>query len=268
MKAESSSPLSRPGRALAHTPHRPDGRPPHTPRGARRSGLTGRLRTLPPVPGRPVVVSVLLPLVFFLILTWQVAADGPLLSLDRALRDNAEDWAPPGGAVSAVAQFFADLGSTLVAVPVLVVGAVLCAYLRRSPVPLALALLAAVAVPLLVLPLKSALARTGPDGAPLGDYAGYYPSGHAATAAMAYGALALLYGGARRAPYAAVALLNFGVGAGLLLRGYHWGTDVVASWALAVPVLAALTVLCRRLTPPRPSGPPPPASPAPGRRDP
>src|SRR5690349_12864094 len=89
-------PQLRPGRALAHTtgasgsgsPHRSDGRPPQTPRGARRSGPDGRPGTTPPVPGRPtsfllspLFLAAGLPALFFGLLTWQVVTDGPLVRL-------------------------------------------------------------------------------------------------------------------------------------------------------------------------------------------
>lgn len=212
----------------------------------------------------------------FAFVTWQVAAGGPLLRADTAVRDAAARWTAPGGAVSGAAEVGADLGGALVALPALALGAGALGWRRRSGVPVVLAVLAALAAPLLVLPLKAAVARMGPDGAPLGDYAGYYPSGHAATAALAYGVLALLCAGhapsARYAPYAyaGAALLNACVGAGLVLRGYHWATDVVASWALAGLVLCGLARLgvlltYRRAAPERAAPPPrasrPPASP-------
>ncbi|MGW7351198.1 phosphatase PAP2 family protein [Streptomyces sp. NPDC054784] len=197
----------------------------------------------------------------FALLTWQVAVDGPLLRADTALRDAAARAAPGGGAVSGAAQVCADLGGALVALPVLAFGACLLGVRRRTPVPAVLAALSALAVPALVLPLKEVCARVGPDGAPLGEYAGYYPSGHTATAALAYGTLALLYvrRGPRAAPtspapgsragyaVAAAVVVNLCVGAGLVLRGYHWATDVVASWALAGLVLYALAALGDRL---------------------
>lgn len=94
---------------------------------------------------------------------------------------------------------------------------------RRAPLAAALAM---AAVPLLVVPLKDWIARPGP----LTDATGYYPSGHAATAAVAYGAAALLL-----APYVryawmmpvAAVLMTVATGIGLVLRGYHWPLDVV-----------------------------------------
>ncbi|QQC91666.1 phosphatase PAP2 family protein [Streptomyces alfalfae] len=260
-------PQPRPGRATAHapgafcsgTPHRSDGRSPQTPRGARRPDPFGRPGTTPPVPGRPPLLLALCALLFALV-TWQVAVGGPLRRVDeRVGRDLAGSRFPEG-----VAEFLADLGNLVVAVPVLVaVIAYVGSWGRRAgayrwwlgPVAAAGAM---VLVPLLVVPLKAAVARPGPPGM-AGD--GYYPSGHAATATVAYGAAALLllplphgaYG--RRALLCGCAVLNLGVGFGLVRRGYHWPLDVVASWLLfAVLLRVLLGVTTRFGTPPPPSG--------------
>lgn len=183
-------------------------------------------------------------LALFSLISWQVAVSGPLLAVDVALRDAAAGRVEPNGPLATVAQVGADLGSAPVAGGALVLGAAVLAWRRRSLLVLAVAAMATVAVPALVLPLKEAFGRLGPDGLPLGDYAGYYPSGHAATAAVAYGTLAVLL--ARRAPVAAPAWavgLSVWTGAGLVLRGYHWLTDVVASWALSGLVLCALVAV-------------------------
>lgn len=114
---------------------------------------------------------------------------------------------------------------------------------RRAPLYAALTM---GAVPLLVVPLKDWIARPGP----LTDATGYYPSGHAATAAVAYGAAALLL-----APYAgrpwswmmpvAAVLLTTATGIGLVLRGYHWPLDVLGSWFLCGILLLPLGLSCR-----------------------
>lgn len=114
---------------------------------------------------------------------------------------------------------------------------------RREPL---LAALTMGAVPLLVVPLKVWVARPGP----LTDATGHFPSGHAATAAVAYGAAALLV-----APYvrrswswvmpAAAVLLTTATGIGLVLRGYHWPLDVLGSWFLCGPLLLPLGLSCR-----------------------
>ncbi|NEA00592.1 phosphatase PAP2 family protein, partial [Streptomyces sp. SID10116] len=113
------------------------------------------------------------------------------------------------------------------------------------------ALVAMAAVPVLVVPLKAVIGRTGPPGM-AGD--GYFPSGHAATAAVAYGAAVLLllpllrgaYG--RRELVIGCCLLNVAVGFGLVRRGYHWPLDVVASWCLAAVLLRAVVLVVSRST--------------------
>ncbi len=172
----------------------------------------------------------------FSLLTWQVVADGPLRGADERLGRAAS-----GSLSGPVAEFFADLGNVMVAVPVLALAVGYAALRDRGRAvprwwlpPLAAAL-AMAAVPAFVAPLKSLIARPGPPAAGLG---GFYPSGHAATAAVAYGAAAVLLlpslraAVARRLLVAGVLLLNAAVGAGLVAQGYHWPLDVAGSWLL------------------------------------
>ncbi|MFF8695009.1 phosphatase PAP2 family protein [Streptomyces sp. NPDC015144] len=237
----------RSGRAFAHaggasgsgTPHRSDGRSPQTPRGVRQTGPTGRPGTTPPVPGRPAfsrspVLWALLPLALFGLVTWQVAADGPLRRLDERAGRAVVGHGPAG-----LTELLADLGNTQVALPVLGCAIVL-ALVRGARRRALYAALAMAAVPLLVVPLKAWIARPGP----LTEATGYYPSGHAATALVAYGAAALLAArpgrwGSWMMPVAA-ALLATATGIGLVLRGYHWPLDVLGSWLLFGAVLLPL----------------------------
>ncbi|MEU9488750.1 phosphatase PAP2 family protein [Streptomyces decoyicus] len=237
----------------------------------------------------------------FAVLTWQVADHGPLRALDERL---GSTLAAAGDIPSGLAEFFADLGNTVVALPVLMVVMVWTGWRGRqrcrrwqqwqreperegeqggadaadgpAPVrwwlpPLA-AGLALAAVPALVVPLKLWLARPGPPQMAGGAHDGFYPSGHGATAAVAYGVAALLLTRGRTrgqmrlrigksndsarsgtpAPAAAVAvtasvaLLNAGVGIGLVRRGYHWPLDVLGSWCLAGVLLAVWCAVCDR----------------------
>ncbi|MFJ4463293.1 phosphatase PAP2 family protein [Streptomyces sp. NPDC088928] len=243
-------PQRRPGSAFAHTagasgsgtPHRSDGRSPQTPRGVRQTGPTGRPGTTPPVPGRPALLLFLAPplLALFALTTWQIAADGPLRGLDERAGRAVVGHGPAG-----LAEFLADLGNMQVALPVLGCALVLALVrgARRAPLYAALTM---GAVPLLVVPLKDWIARPGP----LTDATGYYPSGHAAAAAVAYGSAALLL-----APYAgrpwswmmpvAAVLLTTATGIGLVLRGYHWPLDVLGSWFLCGILLLPLGLSCR-----------------------
>ncbi|UUS33211.1 phosphoesterase [Streptomyces changanensis] len=226
--SRSGPPQFRPGRALAHragasgsgTPHRSDGRPPHTPRGERRTGPPGRPGTTPPVPGRPAFVCALLLLCGFLLVTWQVAVHGPLAALD-------ERWgrALAGRGPAPLAELGADLGNVPVALPVLAAAAAYAAWRGRRRRAL-YALVAMALVPALVVPLKVLLDRPGP----LTQATGYYPSGHTATALVAYCGAALLVH--RRVLLPVAAVLTAATGAGLVLRGYHWPLDVAGSLLL------------------------------------
>ncbi|WP_392751113.1 phosphatase PAP2 family protein [Streptomyces sp. LN590] len=173
-------------------------------------------------------------LAVFALVTWQVAADGPLLGPDEQI-----SRALVGHSLARLTEFLADLGNMQVALPVLGCAIVwaLVRGARRKPLYAALTM---AAVPLLVVPLKDWIARPGP----LTDATGYYPSGHATTAAVAYGAAALLIAPYTRRswmmPVAAV-LLTAATGIGLVLRGYHWPLDVLAGWCLSGLLLVALS---------------------------
>ncbi|GHF11780.1 phosphatase PAP2 family protein [Streptomyces morookaense] len=184
---------------------------------------------------------------------WQVAAHGPLRTLDERLGRAVAGSAFP----RPLAGFLADLGNATVAVPVLAV-AVLVWFLRfgrstaRPWLPPLAAALAMAAVPALVVPLKTWIARPGPP--PMAAvHEGFFPSGHAATAAVAYGAAVLLLFRGSRWAVAMYALLNAAVGAGLVRCGYHWPLDVVGAWCLSGVVLWALALSCRTRARPCPS---------------
>ncbi|NML55011.1 phosphatase PAP2 family protein [Streptomyces sp. R302] len=223
-------PQPRPDRAEAHTtgascsgiPHRSDGRPPHTPRGARQPGPPGRPGTTPPVPGRPALFSALVALA---VVTWQVLVHGPLTRLDERVSRSLVDTVP-----RRLSELASDLGNLTVALPVLAAAMAYAAGRGRRREAL-FAGLAMAAVPLLVVPLKEWTARPGP----LEPWAhGYYPSGHTATAMVAYFGAAWLVS-RRLVPVAAV--LTAVTGTGLVLRGFHWPLDVVASGCLGFLIL-------------------------------
>lgn len=115
--------------------------------------------------------------------------------------------------------------------------------------PLATATLMAV-VPALIVPLKDLVARPAPPV--MGPGTGFYPSGHTATAVIAYGGAALVLipwlraTGARRALLVGCLTLNLGVAFGLIRRGYHWPLDVAASWCLGAVLLLSLRLLLGR----------------------
>ncbi|MFJ1744673.1 phosphatase PAP2 family protein [Streptomyces sp. NPDC088116] len=208
----------------------------------RYTGPVGRPGTTPPVPGRPTPLSprgdsswvwaFALCAVLFALITWQAAAGGPLRSADERLEASLAGLGP-----RPLTQFLSDLGGMPVALPV-VAAAIGYALWRGQRAQALAATLTVAAVPALVIPLKMWIDRPGP----LTEATGYYPSGHTATAMVAYGGAALLlapYAGRSRTVPVAV-LLTLGTGAGLLLRGYHWPLDVLGSLALCGMLLLLL----------------------------
>ncbi|MFC9731576.1 phosphatase PAP2 family protein [Streptomyces roseolus] len=167
-------------------------------------------------------------------MTWQVLVHGPLARLDervsRSLVDTVPRW---------LSELASDLGNLTVALPVLA-AAMAYAFFRGRRRQALFAGLAMAAVPLLVVPLKEWTARPGP----LEPWAhGYYPSGHTATAMVAYVGAAWLVS-RRLVPVAAV--LTAVTGAGLVLRGFHWPLDVAASVCLGFLVLGISSTCTRR----------------------
>lgn len=155
---------------------------------------------------------------------------GPLLTPDHALSRALVRTLP-----DSVTERLSDLGNIPVAVPVLAL-AVAYAARRGRVLAAGAAGLAMALVPALVIPFKEWTARPGP----LEPWAaGYFPSGHTATAAVAYlGAALLVRPYTRRAWPTAVALVLTGATAvGLVLRGWHWPLDVLASLLLCTPLL-------------------------------
>lgn len=190
-----------------------------------------------------------LPVVLFALITWQVLADGPLIEVDERL--SAALVHP-----DRFSGFLADLGNVQVAVPVLVAAVAYTAWRGRAGgmgrwwlPPLAAAVLMAL-VPAVVVPLKDWTARPGTPVVPPGT--GYFPSGHTATAAVAYGSTTLLLlpwlrsPAARRILVGVCAALVLGVSFGLVRRGWHWPLDVVASWCLCTVLLTALSLVLGR----------------------
>ncbi|MFJ3307953.1 phosphatase PAP2 family protein [Streptomyces sp. NPDC086549] len=191
------------------------------------------------------------PALLFVLITWQVVADGPLVRVDERLSRALVHPDRFSGALS-------DLGNVQVAVPVLavVIGLVLRLGRRGGAdrwwlPPLAAAVLMAL-VPAFVVPLKDWTDRPGTPVMP--SAVGFYPSGHTATAAVAYGAATLILlpwlvtALARRLLVALCAVVNLGVGFGLVRRGYHWPLDVLASWCMSAVLLCALWVFLSRST--------------------
>ncbi|KUL40338.1 hypothetical protein ADL12_13740 [Streptomyces regalis] len=182
-------------------------------------------------------------------ITWQVVADGPLVRVDERV---SRALIHP----DRFSELLADLGNVQVAVPVLAVFLVHTAWRSRRTgtdhwwLPAAAAAVLMALVPALIVPLKELTDRPGTPAVP--PATGYFPSGHTATAAIAYGSVALLLLPWLRSAYArrelliACAVVNAAVGFGLVRRGYHWPLDVVASWCLCTVLLSLLWLFLSR----------------------
>ncbi|MFJ8193517.1 phosphatase PAP2 family protein [Streptomyces sp. NPDC096094] len=208
---------------------------------------------MPVPPPRALPALLALPVLLFALITWQVLADGPLIGVDERL---SRALVHP----DRLSELLADLGNVQVAVPVLAVALAYVAWQGRAGgrdrwwlPPLAGALAMAL-VPALVAPLKAWTDRPGTPAVP--PAVGYYPSGHTATAVVAYGAATLLLLGPLRSPagrrvlVALCAVLVLAASYGLVRRGYHWPLDVVASWCLGAVLLAGVASVAGRTAPP------------------
>ncbi|MET7296463.1 phosphatase PAP2 family protein [Streptomyces griseoloalbus] len=199
------------------------------------------------------------PVLLFALITWQVVVDGPLVDLDERL---SRALLHPDRA----SELLADLGNVQVALPVLVIALAYAAWhgraggLDRWWLPPVAGAAAMVLVPALVAPLKEWTDRPGTPAVP--PAVGYYPSGHTATAVVAYGAATLLLLPLLRSPavrrllVVACAALVAGASYGLVRRGYHWPLDVAASWCLGAVLLICLSLLVSRSSRRRSAGTP------------
>ncbi|WP_298552061.1 phosphatase PAP2 family protein [Streptomyces luteogriseus] len=209
----------------------------------------------------PVALLLALPALLFALITWQVVADGPLVRLDERL---SRVLVNP----DRCSELLADLGNIQVAVPLLAVALGYVAVRHRRAgvdrwwLPVAAGALLMALVPALVVPLKALMARPSTPAEPPGT--GYYPSGHTATAVVAYGSATLLLlpwlrtALARRTLITLCVALVLGASYGLVRRGYHWPLDVVGSWCLCTVLLASLWLSVRAVATPGGSQPPDP----------
>jgi membrane-associated phospholipid phosphatase len=179
-------------------------------------------------------------------IAFMVRSDTGLAGADRSVATWGADHATD--ASSFVIDAVTQLGSTGTVVVILALVAVV--EYRRAPsrylVPfLALTALTTSAV---VAGIKALAQRVRPDVGVLAPFGGAsFPSGHAATAAACFAAIALLVG-RRRSPavhaYLAggAAAIAAAVAASRVLLGVHWLTDVVAGLAVGWTCFALLSI--------------------------
>jgi len=171
--------------------------------------------------------AVLLLLLVTAVVTWQVVAGGPLTHADLPLSHWSQRHGQFRGNLLVVAV--GDCGNWWIAGPVALVVAAIRSQRSRPVRPLVPTALTLTAVTLIFIVFKHLVDR----GAPVaGADGGVYPSGHTATAVVAFG---LLRGGWRG--LLAGALAGPAVGAAVVALDYHWLTDVLGAWPPAMALL-------------------------------
>jgi membrane-associated phospholipid phosphatase len=184
-------------------------------------------------------------------LTANVLADGPMVAADRRIRAavqaqaNAAGWRWIGHGFYAPAQLLTELGNNQVAVPILIVCALVAAAWRRSLRPLGAAAAGVVLLLAIVTSGKILTDRAGPGLPPVAfGHLGVFPSGHTTTSGVCLALAVLLLVAdlpdrARRAVIAIMVALCFLVGVALIWCDYHWFSDVAAGWALTPLIVMA-----------------------------
>jgi undecaprenyl-diphosphatase len=132
-------------------------------------------------------------------------------------------------------------GSPELSIAVTLAGAGAWSWWRRDLVPVRRIVPPVLIGSLAILALKALLRRTGPPTADPVTFAGYFPSGHTATALLCAGAVALAV--AEQRPRLRVPLLvatgvwTTLIAAALLYHRFHWTSDVLGSVLLCLLVL-------------------------------
>ena len=170
-----------------------------------------------------------------------LAAFDPQLTAD-VVADRTTD-------LTKVAQFFTFLGSTVVLTTLTVVVAVLLRVVTHRWLPALVLVVGMIGSGILTYTLKQLIGRQRPDETiVLGTVSDTFsfPSGHSLNSAVFFLLLAgmLWYTSASRAikilGTAVAVLLTIGVGWSRVYLGYHWATDVLAGWTVALTWLCVI----------------------------
>jgi undecaprenyl-diphosphatase len=207
-----------------------------------RLGLTARERAT-------VVVAVLA----LAVVTADVVVGGPLTHVDGNIYDAVHAGENTG---PRWLELIGALGDLRFAVPIVLMAAIVAAQRTWQLWPAVFAVGTFAAVELAVLALKAAIGRDGPGiWSDRANYPGYFPSGHAATAATVVAVIVFLVirtsGPERLGRRAALVSLVSGVAIGLLagvravIIGTHWATDVLSALLLVIAMLVPALAACR-----------------------
>jgi undecaprenyl-diphosphatase len=177
----------------------------------------------------------------FVAYTVTIAADHGPTRLDDRVLDLAGKLNSSFGV--SLAKIVTAFGTLPVTAAFAIAGAVLLAA-RKRPVELALLVLSVIAIYVSVHITKAATGRPRPPHPLAGSTLSAFPSGHAAYSTI-YVALALLTARtrSRRASRAALVIAGLvaagGIGASRAYLRVHWGSDVLAGWALGAAIFGS-----------------------------
>jgi membrane-associated phospholipid phosphatase len=188
-------------------------------------------------------------LVVFVLVTVDVLVGGPLTHLDTAVSGWARSTGLPGPGWTRPGQREADqlvdLGDREIAGIIVLIPLGWICLRARTLVPLLRLAVLAVLAASIVLALKYGIGRPAPSGVHGPEALRSYPSGHTTTAVILWGTL---YSVAAEHPQYAVSrqvawllswLAPLLVMVGMVLRDYHWATDLVGAVALCTVLLQA-----------------------------
>lgn len=207
--------------------------------------MTARPRGAPG--GSPTLL--LAALVVFALITVDVLVGGPLTRLDHSVSDWARSTGLPGPGGRRLgpeaADRAVDLGDRFVVGVIVLVALGWIGVRARTIVPLVRFGLLSVVASAIVLALKFGIGRHAPSGVEGPEAFRSYPSGHTATAVILWG---LLYAVVAEYPDLGLSrpvawLLSWAapvaVMVGMVLRDYHWVTDLLGAASLCVVLLQA-----------------------------
>lgn len=178
--------------------------------------------------------------VVFVLLTVDVVVGGPASGVDVWMEHRV------GAHRSALVAAVSGAGGLGVSAGVLAVLMLVSMHLTWRLRPLLVAVGNAAAMAVIVLLVKTVIGRPGPVfvDSPAG-YAGFFPSGHTATAGVCFGTATYLWWRMRRHRRGDPATVGttvgmvvaLAVGVASVAGGYHWFSDALASVALTGVVL-------------------------------
>jgi membrane-associated phospholipid phosphatase len=212
--------------------------------------VSGRPRALP---GSPAVLVAALAV--FALVTADVLAGGPLSRLDHVVSDWARSTGIPGPGWHRPGQEQADwvvnLGDREVVGVILLIAVGWISLRARTVAPLVRVAVLAAGAAAVVLALKYGIGRHAPSGVQGPEAFRSYPSGHTATAVILWGGLYAVVadhpeaGLSRRVAWLLSWLAPLLVMVGMVLRDYHWMTDLIGAAALCTVLLQAERIALR-----------------------